>query len=129
MSGYSEKEKVIADFLHAKESLLHNDVSIKTTLDNQELMANKFVLCARSRYFEAMFNGLNFKESSGNVEVPCTKPVMEKVLHFLYSGDIKHDNLSGMEMLEYLDILRLLMMDEPFHYLEGVVKKKIEEGE
>ena len=45
MSGYSEKEKVIADFLDAKESLLHNDVTIKSTVDNQELMTNKFVLC------------------------------------------------------------------------------------
>ena len=128
MSGYSEKDKVIADLLSSRESLTHNDVTIKTTVDHQELTSSKIILSARSKYFEAMFSA-HFKESSGDVEFPCTKPVMEKVLHFLYSGDIKHDNLSGIELLEYLDILRLLMMEEPFKYLEGVVKNQIDKGE
>ena len=108
---------------------MHNDVTIKTTKDNQELVSSKFILSARSKYFEAMFNGQNFKESTGMVEMPCTQPVMEKVIHFLYSGEVNYDNMTGIELLEYLDILRHLMLDRPFKHLEEVILSKIGKGD
>jgi len=126
---YSEKDKVIEDLLSSRNSSMHNDVTIKTTRDNQELSANKFMLSARSKYFEAMFSGEHFRESSGEVELPCTKEVMEKVLHFLYSGEVIHDGMSGIQMLEYLDILRLLMLMEPFYHVEGIVTDMVAIGD
>ena len=81
----------------------------------------KFVLAARSEYFKKMFNDDHqFKESQENaVTIPCKQIVINKVIEYLYGGgDINIDGLAMVEIFEYLDLLRLMMLEEAFDIID-----------
>ena len=76
-SNDRNKVKVAVDLLNSfKNDHPHKDVKI--ILDDGEIEASKFVLAARSDYFEKMFNrDHQFKEIQENaVTVPSKKIVM-----------------------------------------------------
>ena len=104
------KVKVAVDLLKGlQNNHPHNDVKI--ILDDGEIEASKFVLAARSEYFKKMFNDAHrFKESQENaVTIPYKRIVMNKVIEYLYV-----DGLALVEVFEYLDLLRLMMLEEAF---------------
>ena len=69
------------------------DVKIVGT--DGEIPANKTILIMRSQYFRSMFSSNNnFVESqAGSVKLPYTKAVVEKVVLYLYSGEMTCDDL------------------------------------
>ena len=122
MSNYNERNKVkgAVDLLNIfKNDHPHKDVKI--ILDDGEIEASKFVLAARSEYFKKMFNDDHqFKESQENaVTIPCKQIVINKVIEYLYGGgDINIDGLAMVEIFEYLDLLRLMMLEEAFDIVD-----------
>ena len=118
-SSLKNKAKVAVDLLRSlKNDHPHTDVKI--ILDDGNIEASKFVLSARSDYFKTMFISKHqFKETQENeVTIPCKKIVMNKVIEYLYGGDINIDGLAMVEIFEYLDLLRLMMLEEAFDIVD-----------
>ena len=125
-SNDRNKVKVAVDLLKGlRSNHPHNDVKI--ILDDGEIEASKFVLAARSDYFEKMFSSDHqFKESQENsVTVPCKKIVMNKVIEYLYGGELNIDGLAMLEVFEYLALLKLMMLDEAFDIIDRELKNKL----
>ena len=75
-----------------------NDVCIK--LHDGEIKANKSVLAARCEYFAATFRW----KSNNNHDVEeifisdCSKKIMTRIMKYLFSGIMKVDDLSFLEL-------------------------------
>ena len=61
-----------------------------------EIAVNKSILGMRSTYFRSMFSSNNnFLESrAGCVKMPYTKAVLDKMVLYLYSGQLNCDEMS-----------------------------------
>ena len=115
MSNLSNgREKFVTDILSMlkKESL--NDVRI--ILEDGEIRANKDVLSARSDYFATMFSNKEYKFIEGGTNTVsmdfCKKAVMEKIIHYLFSGDMNFHNLSLPLLIEMMNVSSMMMLDE-----------------
>ena len=118
-SNVRNQVKVAVDLLNSfKNDHPHKDVKI--ILDDGEIEASKFVLAARSEYFKKMFNDAHrFKESQENaVTIPYKRIVMNKVIEYLYGGELNIDGLAMVEVFQYLDLLRMMMLDDAFETIE-----------
>lgn len=125
-SNVRNKVKVAVDLLNSfKNDHPHKDVKI--ILDDGEIEASKFVLAARSEYFNTMFKSDHqFKEIQENaVTVPCKKIVMNKVIEYLYGGELNIDGLAMVEVFEYLALLRLMLLEEEFDIIDTKLKNKL----
>ena len=71
---------------------LYSDVKI--ILEDGETYAHKFILSAKSDYFAKMFDAdHNFIEANGKeVHMPFKLKYMEKVLEYLYGGNLDAKN-------------------------------------
>jgi len=105
-----------------------NDVTIK--LSDGELGASKLILSARCEYFAKMFDGNNnFLEADGIVNMPQYKcKVMKRVLEYLYGGDVHFGDFSILEAVELLDLLRMLMLNDPYEALKDDITGILDEG-
>merc|ERR1740128_1193419 len=67
-----------------------------------EIVANKDILMARSEYFATMFSNNKFIEGeTGSVDMSqCSKAVMERIIKFLFSGEVTFDQMSLAQLLE-----------------------------
>ena len=89
-------DKFKSDILAMITSGTSNDVRILLE-DGEEILANKDVLCARSDYFATMlsnYKDVQFVEGETNKVdmVHCSKIIMEKIIKYLFSGDMElHD--------------------------------------
>ena len=87
----------MSDIMSMVTSGSSNDVKI--VLEDGEVFANKDVLSARSDYFATMFSSKNefkFIEGENNKVVMshCSKIIMDKIIKFLFSGDMYLHDLS-----------------------------------
>lgn len=77
------------------------DFVIKTTEDNNVstiIKVHKDVLTANSLYFNGMF-AANMKEANENVMmVPENSKIMNELLRFIYTGDIKFTHANAIEL-------------------------------
>ena len=108
------REKFVTDILSMlkKESL--NDVNI--VLEDGEIRANKDVLSARSDYFATMFSNKDYKFIEGETNTVnmnfCKMVIMEKIIHYLFSGDMSFHNLSLPLLVETMNVSSMMMLDE-----------------
>ena len=126
-------EMKVAQMVKLSQSLLkslrdgnqYNDVNI--FLHDGELEASKFVLSSRSEYFYKMFDKSHeFQENhQRDVKVSCKKVVMEKILTYLYGGEMSIDGLSLIDAVELLDMLRLMVLEDAFNLAEKELMEKI----
>ena len=133
MSAYHYAKLKAVEAIKVSQSLLkglkdgsqHNDVKI--VLEDGELEANKFVLSVRSEYFSKMFDkDGGFRENqTGDVRISCKKVVMEKILAYLYGGEVSIDGLDLLEVVQFLDMLRLMMLDDAFKCVENDFQEKL----
>ena len=93
---------------------------VKIICSDGEIPANKSILGLRSQYFCSMFSSSNnFVESqAGCVKLPYTKAVVEKVVLYLYSGEMTCDDLALGQMLDLLELLNSMNLPEEFSSLE-----------
>ena len=96
----SSRDHFICDILKMLERGSLNDVKIR--LSDGEIFANKVILMARSEYFATMFSNNKFIEGETNsVDMShCSKAVMERIVKYLFSGEITFDQMALDQLLE-----------------------------
>ena len=115
----SGRENLASDLLKMLEKGSKNDVTI-VCMDG-ELKANRDILVARSEYFATMFSNENFVEGqTERIEMKTVfKDSMSLALEWLFSGSINTEKYLGLPTTVLtLDLLRLLMLNDAFSFLE-----------
>ena len=121
----SYKESISRDVLAHLQDPEFCDVRIVGT--DGEIGANKTILGMRSLYFRSMFSANNnFVESQvGSVKLPYTKAVLEKVIIYLYSGEMEFDDLDLRHLLDLMELLNLLNLALEFSTVESFAVENI----
>ena len=101
-----------------------NDVKI--VLEDGEVFANKDVLSVRSDYFATMFSSKNefkFIEGENNKVVMshCSKVIMDKIIKFLFSGDMYLHDLSLPELVKMMNMTSMMMLDDLHNDIKNYV--------
>ena len=121
----NKEMEVIKDILSHLQDEELCDVKIIGT--DGEVPANKTILIMRSQYFRSMFSSNNnFVESSTNtVKLPYAKAVLEKVIIYLYSGEMEFDDLDLRPLLDLMELLNLLNLALEFSTVESFAMENI----
>ena len=120
-SVVDRKDRFISDILAMITSGSSNDVKI--VLEDGEILANKDVLSARSEYFATMFRNKMFIEGETNQVTfsHCRKVIMEKIIHYLFSGSMNLHDLSLNDLVIMMNMTTMLMVDD----LKGDIQQYI----
>ena len=93
-----------------------NDVKI--VLKDGEIFANKDILTARCAFFATCFSNteVKFKEGETNSVTfdHCNKNVMEKIIKYLFTGDMKLYDFSLTDLLNMMNMTKMMMIDNLF---------------
>ena len=121
-------DKFKSDILAMITNGTSNDVKI--LLEDGEILANKDVLCARSDYFATMFsynNQVSFVEGETNkVDMShCSKIVMEKVIKYMFSGDMELHDLTLPDLVKMMNMTSMMMMDDLHGFIKDYVLELI----
>ena len=105
-----ENNKLVEDLLKMLERGSLNDVKIK--LSDEEIVANKDILMARSDYFASMFSNNKFIEGeTGSVDMShCSKAVMERIIKYLFSGEATFDQMYLAQLLELVHTTDMMLL-------------------
>ena len=125
MSNLSNgREKFVTDIL----SMLQNESlnNIKIILEDGEIRANKDVLSARSDYFATMFSNKFIEGETNTVYMTfCKKVIMEKIIHYLFSGDMNIYSLSLPLLIEMMNVSSMMMLDELLDSIKELVLRLV----
>ena len=112
----------VSDMMKMLRDGSFNDVCIK--LHDGEIRANKSVLAARCEYFAATFRwkSNNNHDEEEIVVNDCSKKIMTRIMKYLFSGVLKIDDLSLLELLQLEDQVRKLL---PGDNLEKIIQEYI----
>ena len=96
---------------------------IKIILEDGEIFANKDILIARSDYFATMLSNSNKKQfvegQTNSIDLSfCSKVVMEKIINYLFSGRMNLHNVSVPNMINILNMAKMMLMDSLFDRIE-----------
>ena len=116
--------KAMLELLHVSE---FSDVEIEAS-DGGTISANKAVLSVRSEHFKAMFSN-NFVESrDATVELPFTKAVLEKLVRYLYSGQLACEDMSLQSLRELMVLFDYVNLPNEFSSVESFTREKVNLG-
>ena len=117
--------EVTKDLLDQLQNPEFNDIKIVAT--DGEVPANKIILSMRSQYFLSMFSSNNnFVESStGTVKLPYPKVVVEKIVTYLYSGEMDCEGIAFRSHLDLLELFNLMNLPDKYSKLEAFILKNI----
>ena len=116
--------KAILELLHVRE---FSDVEIEAS-DGGTISANKAVLSVRSEHFKAMFSN-NFVESrDATVELPFTKAVLEKLVRYLYSGQLACEDMSLQSLRELMVLFDYVNLPNESSSVESFTREKVNLG-
>ena len=121
-------QKVIDDLLKMMCQGTSHDVTI--VLEDGEISANKDLLRARCQYFSTMLGTDNFEEGKTNI-IPMKsvkKKLMEKVVRYIYSGEVDLVGLDNHDVLRLMDLARYLLLDDIYQWLSAALSTVFEEG-
>ena len=109
---FSDRDTLVEDLLKMLERGSNNDVKIK--LRDGEIVANKDILVARSEYFATMFSNNKFIEGeTGSVYMSkFSKTVMERIIKFLFSGEVIFENMCLADLLELSYTSDMMILSE-----------------
>jgi len=116
----------VADISRLYEDDSVNDIIISLDDDQESVMANKVVLCARSPYFAKIFNN-NVYNPYEKIQLDSSKNTFVKVLQFLYTVKMEIDSLGMKDILELLKLLEQLEMFDIFKVIKTFVLKKLKD--
>jgi len=121
-------DKFKSDIMKMMTNGTSNDVKI--VLEDGEILANKDVLCARSDYFATMFSNykeVKFVEGETNKAVMdhCSKVIMEKIISYLFSGDMKLHDLSFPDLVRMMNMTSMMMLEDIYDVIEEYVLELI----
>ena len=122
---FVDKNQFTEDILKILERGSANDVKI--TLSDGEISANKDILMARSEYFATMLSNNKFVEGdTSSVDMShCSMVVMEKIIKFLFSGEVTFDQMSLENLLELTHMADMMLLTKFKVKVEDFVKAKI----
>ena len=123
-----KQESLCQDILAHLQDPEYCDVRIVAS--DGEIAANKTILGMRSPYFRSMFSSNNnFVESStGTVKLPYTKAVLEKVIVYLYCGELEFHDLDLKPLLDLMELLNLINLSMEFSTVESFTSDNIKKG-
>ena len=124
MAGIVDRrEKFVSDIMAMILCGTSNDVKI--VLKDGEIVANKDVLSARSDYFATMFSNKECKFIEGETNQVTfhhsSKIIMEKIIQYLFSGNVKLYDLSLNELVTMMNMTNMMMLDD----LKGDIQQYI----
>ena len=129
-STVSLGERFKSDILAMITSGTSNDVNI--LLEDGEILANKDVLCARSDYFATMFsnnkdNQVKFVEGETNKVnmVHCTKVIMQKIVNYLFSGDMSIHDLNLPDIVKMMNMTSVMTFTVSSKTMSFVLSRKV----
>ena len=119
---------LIRDLLNMAKGGTTNDVKI--ILEDGEIFANKDILIARSDYFATMLSNSNKKQfvegQTNSIDLSfCSKVVMEKIINYLFSGRMNLHDLSVPNMINILNMAKMMLMDSLFEMIETILSELI----
>ena len=116
--------KAMLELLHVSE---FSDVKIEA-IDGGTIPANKAVLSVRSEHFRAVFSN-NFVESrDATVELPFTKAVLEKLVRYLYSGQLACEDMSLPSLRELMRLFDYVNLPNEVSSVESFTREKVNLG-
>ena len=126
-SSNNLKDKVVEALIKTIDSSEHNDLVIK--LSDGQLHASKLILASRSDYFQTMFSAQrNFKENLNNeVSYNCKVIIMKPIIRYIYGSKIDISSLSCSDVIEVLDMLRILMLEQAIFEVQELFKIQLRE--
>ena len=100
---------------------------VKIVASDGEIPASKVILSLRSQYFRSLFSSSNnFLESqAGSVKLPHSKAVLDKVIVYLYSGNMDCQDLALAHLLELLQLLDFINLPREFSKVEDFIVNNI----
>ena len=103
---------------------------VKIVATDGEIPANKTILGMRSQYFRSMFSSNNnFVESStGSVKLPYAKAVLEKMIIYLYSGEMEFHDMDLRPLMDLMELLNLINLSIEFSTVESFTMENIKKG-
>ena len=118
--------KCLLDSLHNSEFC---DIKIVGS-DGGVIAASKLLLRLRSSYFHCMFSQQsNFVESrDATVELPFTKAVLEKLVRYLYSGQLACEDMSLHSLRELMRLLDFVNLPDEVASVEIFTRQKVNLG-
>ena len=113
----SHRDEIIINFLLLRMNNSFNDVKI--VLSDGCVLANSFVLSSASDYFSDTF--VEGQTHEVTMEEYIKKESMERVVHYIYSGDMDMEKIGFERLLEIMNISKMLLMrtDSLFNSLEA----------
>ena len=128
MSLISKKEDVIPHLLDSLQEEVFCDMKIVAT--DGEISANRTILSLRSEYFKTMFfSQHNYVEGqTRRVKLPYSKDVLEKLVLYLYGGEMDRGNMSLSSLLQMMDLLDLVILPSELSIIEEYVETNIKAG-
>ena len=109
-----DRGKLVEDLLKMIKGGSSNDVQI--VLEDREIQANKDILIARSEYLASMLIKENFVEGKDNCvdmrQCDVNKMVMEKIIHFLFSGEMKLNDVPLLKLLKLMRISNMMLLPD-----------------
>ena len=124
----NKKDNVIQRHL---DSLQKPDIcDIKIRGCDGEVAANKLLLRLSCQFFSSMFSPQsNFAEhEAGSITLPHTKTVLEKVVTYLYSGQMDCEQMDVTSLLELLGLLSYMNLSEELSTVELFAVERIKSG-
>ena len=121
----NDSTEVSKDLLaHLQDPEFHD---VKIEASDGEVPASKTIISMRSQYFRSMFSvNNNFVESStGRVKLPYRKVVIEKVVTYLYSGEMDCDDMDLRSLLDLLELLNIMNLPSKYSVVEIFTVKNI----
>ena len=112
---------------------LHNpefcDIKIVGS-DGGVIAASKLLLRLRSSYFHRMFSQQsNFVECrDATIELPFTKAVLEKLVRYLYSGQLACEDMSLPSLRELMRLFDFVNMPDEVASVEIFTRQKVNFG-
>ena len=129
----NHREEFISNMIRMLSGGTSND--IKIVLEDGEIFANKDVLSSQSDYFATMFSNHNVKFIEGETNIVnlnyCSKKIMEKIIKFLFTGEMSLLEMSVSDLVNMVNISRMMLLfalkdDVQKHLLKIIVGSSVE---
>ena len=122
---FKDRDMFVEDILKILERGSLNDAKIK--LSDGEIVANKDILMARSEYFATMFSNNKFVEGeTSSVDMSYfRKAVMEKIINFLFSGEMTITQMALEQLLELTHATDMMLLTKLKEKVEDYFKDEV----
>ena len=125
-----DRGKLVEDLLKIIKGGSSNDVQI--VLEDGEIQANKDILIARSEYLASMLIKENFVEGKDNCvdmrQCDVNKMVMEKIIHFLFSGEMKLLDVPLLNLFKLMRISNMMLLPDIRNRVETATRVLLREN-